>query len=263
MRYFLHLAYQGTAYRGWQRQPNATSVQATIEAVCGEVWKREVSVLGCGRTDAGVHASQYFAYVDLEEELGDNALFILNRRLPADISIFGIFPVDPRAHPRYDATSRTYDYFLHTRKEAALAELSSWYDLELPEMDGMLRVLDQLPGKHDFRAYCKVPDRHNTTICDLTEAQCWTSVDGQYLRFRFTANRFVRGMIRLLVGNLLAVATGRDDEALFLERLRTGEAPPFFRPAHPQGLYLSGVKYPYLDVPNESGLFHRLIALTE
>ncbi|MEL6357451.1 MAG: tRNA pseudouridine(38-40) synthase TruA, partial [Bacteroidota bacterium] len=127
MRYFFHIAYQGDKYQGWQRQTNALGIQQIIEEVLSEVWNRPVLASGCGRTDAGVHATQFFFYSQLPEGLPENVIYILNRRLPQDISVFDIIPVPDNAHPQYDATARTYDYFLHTNKEAGLAGISTWY----------------------------------------------------------------------------------------------------------------------------------------
>lgn len=252
MRHFFHLAYQGGHYRGWQRQHTAISVQEILEGTLSEIWKQPIHCNGCGRTDAGVHASQYFCYSDLPAELPPKAKFILNRRLPSDIAVFDIWPMPAPAHPQYDAVSRTYDYFIHTQKDAGLAAISSWYDLPKLDIAAIQYVLKALPAYQDFRAYCKVPDRHNTTICNLSSAKIWVNESQTQIRFQFTANRFLRGMIRLLVGNLLEVGQTRQSPTQFLDRLATGNSPPFTNLARPEGLYLSKIEYPYLSLPNLS-----------
>lgn len=249
MRYFLHLAYQGTNYHGWQRQPVAVSVQATLENVLSEVCKQPVTANGCGRTDAGVHTSQYFCHIELGNDAPAPEVYILNKRLPEDISVFAVIPVHATAHARYDAQERTYDYFIHRQKIASLAQTSSW--INAPELDvaAMRSVLPALIGEHDFRAYCKVPDRHNHTICNLRDVQLRASDDEQFLRIRFIGNRYLRGMIRLLVGNLLEVGKGKQSAELFIERLEKQITPPFANYAPAQGLYLARVRYDYLEVP--------------
>lgn len=254
MKYFLHLAYQGTAYHGWQRQTSAVSVQSTIEGVLSEVCKQAVTVNGCGRTDAGVHASQYVCSIELTDQSSAPDVYVLNRRLPADISVFEVIPVAGSANPRYDATLRTYDYFMHRQKIASLAQTSTWINAPALDLAAMRSVLPSLTGRKDFRAYCKVPDRHDHTICDVQAVNLWASGDQQFIRLQFTSNRFLRGMIRLLVGNLLEVGKGRQTPELFIQRLEEQITPPFAKYAPPQGLYLSRVAYPYLSLKQEDGL---------
>ncbi|WP_116126226.1 tRNA pseudouridine synthase A [Lewinella sp. IMCC34183] len=248
-RYFVQLAYRGTAYRGWQRQSGKVrTVQATIEAALTrvrgnarqpEAEQAPVRVVGCGRTDAGVHASDYYLHFDTEEALRDDWLFIMNKVLPDDIVLYRVWEVDSGAHVRYDATARTYDYHLHTAADPFLAPFSSFIDL--PDFDtwAVEMSLRSLTGQHDFRAFCLTPDRHNTTTCDLREATLHTEGEGRY-RFRFVADRFLRGMIRILVYQLLRVGKGElppDELEIALEtgqRISVGQAPP-------QGLFLSKV----------------------
>ena len=246
--YFLSLAYDGTAYRGWQRQPGGViTVQQTLEDTLSEVHRREVILGGCGRTDAGVHASQYYAYLRNPTPLPDNYLFVLQKRLPSDISVRAALPVPDNAQARYDATERTYDYFFHTAPDPWLDRTSSWLPLAKFQPQRLAAALPGLIGEADFRAFCKAPDRHNTTIVDLRQARLYHNAAGNRFRLRFVANRFLRGMIRLLVDNLLRVGNGTltvEDPAA---RLLSQERPPRFALAPPQGLFLSGVRYPYLD----------------
>ncbi len=250
-RYFVHLAYRGTAYRGWQRQSGeVVSVQGTIEAALTRVQRRpgegppersSVKVVGCGRTDAGVHASEYYLHFDTDTELRDNWLFVMNKVLPDDIVFYRVWPVDSSAHVRYDATARTYDYYFHTRPDPFLAPVSS--SLELPELDipAVESALALVIGYHDFRAFCLTPDRHNTTTCDLREAS-FHREGAHRFRFRFVANRFLRGMIRILVLQLLRVGEGKLAPASLAEALVSGERIGVGQ-APPEGLFLSGVAY--------------------
>ncbi|WP_168797595.1 tRNA pseudouridine synthase A [Neolewinella litorea] len=240
-RYFVHLAYRGTHYRGWQRQSGEVpTVQATVEAALSRVQGHPVKAVGCGRTDAGVHASDYYLHFDTEGELRDDWLFVLNKVLPDDIVFYRAWPVDSGAHVRYDATSRTYDYYFHTRADPFLAPVSSY--LDLPDLDtwAIEMALRPLTGQYDFRAFCLTPDRHNTTTCDLREASLHEEGEGRY-RFRFVADRFLRGMIRILVYQLLRVGKGEippDELEVALEsgeRISVGQAAP-------EGLFLSRVE---------------------
>ncbi len=240
-RYFVRLAYRGTAYRGWQRQSgDVPSVQATLEAAVTRVQGRDTKVVGCGRTDAGVHASDYYLHFDAEDELRPDWLFVLNKVLPDDIVLYAVREVPTHAHVRYDATARTYDYHFHTRPDPFLSPFSTY--LDLPELDtwAMEMALRPLTGRHDFRAFCLTPDRHNTTDCDLREATFHDEGEGRY-RFRFVADRFLRGMIRILVHQLIRVGKGEippDELEAALEsgeRISVGQAPP-------QGLFLSRVE---------------------
>lgn len=250
MRYFLHFAYQGYNFRGWQQQPGEVrTVQGVMEGVMQRILKHEVSLVGCGRTDAQVHASQFFAHFDTPEELRPHFKFILNKNLPDPISIFDVIPVHPRAHARYDATDRQYDYLLHTQKQAFLGELSALYLKQPLNVDDMQVAAEQLLNFKDFRGYCLTPDRHNTTICYLRYVRIFANPDQTRIRLQFAANRFLRGMIRILVYRLLQVGWGMITLEEFLQPLHDQNPPRPLRSAYPEGLYLSKVTYPYIDKP--------------
>ena len=241
-RYFVHLAYRGTNYRGWQRQNDGTpSVQQTIEAAGTRVLKSPMKAVGCGRTDAGVHASEYYLHFDVAEPLRDDWLFIMNKVLPDDIVLYRVWEVASNAHVRYDATERTYDYYLHCNADPFLAPVSSLYNIEGYDLPGMHQALAGLTGRYDFRAFCLTPDRHNTTTCDLREASLHEDGPGRY-RFRFVADRFLRGMIRILVFQLLRVGAGEIGPADIEQALVTGRRLSVGQ-AWPEGLFLSGVGY--------------------
>ncbi len=251
MRHFVHLAYRGTHYRGWQRQPGGVvTVQATIEAVFSRVCRRDIRVVGCGRTDAGVHASDYYLHFDGPEALRDNWIWIVNKQLPEDIRIYRTWPVAGNAHVRYDATERQYDYFIHTSPDPLLSVTSSFY--ELPP-DFRARTQDAilaLTGQQDFRAFCLTPDRHNTTRCDLRRVELTETETGY--RIRFVADRFLRGMIRILVERLLAVGRGEVTVAEIERALERGER-NWRGQARPEGLVLSGVNLTPGPSPRERG----------
>lgn len=249
MRYFLHLSYFGQNYHGWQRQTNHISIQETLESVVSEVLKKPTIVIGCGRTDSGVHAIQYFAHFDSDSEINDVFFYRLNKRLPNDISVYHILPVASNAHSRYDAIERTYEYYIHFYKDAHLSGRSAYYEDKASDLVLMQCALNLLPGHDDYRSFCRKPDKLNTTICHVNQAQLFASPSGDRLKFVLSANRFVTGMIRLLVGNILEIGKGRMSLDHFLSMLKDHPPIPKFNHAYPQGLYLSKVHIPYIDVP--------------
>ncbi|CAH1001192.1 tRNA pseudouridine synthase A [Neolewinella maritima] len=241
-RYFVHLAYRGTHYRGWQRQRGEViTVQDTIERAGSRVQHQELKAVGCGRTDAGVHASDYYLHFDTTEPLRDQWLYIMNKLLPDDIVLYRVWEVGPTAHVRYDARARTYDYHLHTQPDPFLVQTSSYYAIDSFDTAALTAALGLLTGDHDFRAFCLTPDRHNTTTCALREASFHEEGEGRY-RFRFVADRFLRGMIRILVFQLLRVAAGELDPARLATALASGERVGIGQ-ARPEGLFLSRVEY--------------------
>lgn len=259
MRYFFHIAYHGYRYRGWQRQPGLPSVQEVLETSLGKLLKEKVTVLGCGRTDAKVSASQYFFHIDTLQEWDYDLAFRLNKVLPADIAIFDIIPVENDQHARYNVSERTYDYFIHTYKDPFLSEMSSLYLLEDLDFDKMTAAVSLLTQYDNFYAFCKSPEKHNHTHCRVSHAQLFRNENGDRLRFQITANRFLKCMIRMLMGKILEIGKGESSVDEFEHCLKTQEHPRFVLPAHPQGLYLSRVTYPFLDVEPKTG-FNSMIA---
>lgn len=248
LRYFFHCAYKGGSYHGWQRQPDVLGVQQVLEENLSKVLKRRIICLGCGRTDAGVHASQYFFHIDIAASLPSDLLFILNKLLPNDISIFDIIHVPNAQHAQFGATSRTYDYLIHQTKDPFLQEISAHYNCQDWDFESMQQALDLLPQYEDFRAFCKTPDRHDSTLCDIHSVAMYTYEAGKKVRFQFTAKGFLKGMIRLLVGSLIAIGKGEMSVAEWEDCLKTGVRPRTFKSAYPQGLYLSKIDYPFLNI---------------
>ena len=163
-------------------------VQEVIEGVLTKVVKAPVAINGCGRTDAQVHASQYIFHADLEEDLDPEFLYRLNRTLPNDIAIFAILPVHDKAHARFDATQRTYDYFIHTNKDPFLQGSSALYYEHQLDLPSMKAAVDLLPQYNDYYALCKSPASFEHTICEVSSAYLWVANGGERLRFQISSN---------------------------------------------------------------------------
>ena len=249
MRYFVHISYKGTRYYGWQNQPDKLSVQEILETTLGKILKYPVTVYGCGRTDAGVHASQFFFHIDIEHEWDFDLFFRWNRILPDDIAIFDIIPMDGQPHARFDAVLRTYDYFIHTYKDPFLSEGSAFYLLPELNLVEMKKAVALLPKYNDYRAYCKSPDKNEHTICNVTAASLLVNDSGNRIRFQISSNRFLGRMIRILSKKLIEIGCGALSVDEFESHLITKQTPNLILPAHATGLYLSKVTYPFLDLP--------------
>lgn len=245
MKYLLHLAYRGTNYHGWQRQPQHPSIQQTLEEALEKMLRQKVVCIGCGRTDTGVHASQYFAHIKLPGHLSPtlDPVKRLNQILPEDIAVFKCRPVPADFNAQHDASARSYTYHGHFVKNPFLKHLSGLYGHHPLDFGEMQKATDVLPAISDFRAMCKQPDLYKHTRCQLTRATLAIDHSEHRFRFDFTADRFLRNMVRLLVGNIIEIGTRRLSVEQFEDCLRSGERPPHFRLAKPEGLYLSGVKY--------------------
>ena len=237
MRYFITFSYDGGRYHGWQIQPNGDSVQARLQEALSTLLRQEIGVTGAGRTDAGVHARMMVAHFDtdatFEAEAGINCeqlVYKLNRLLPYDIAVEKVEPVDDEMHARFSATSRTYHYYIHTRKDPFLRAYSCelHYPLDFHKMNeaGLL-----LMGYEDFGAFCKAGADVKTTLCRVTEAR-WIQTSPQTWYFRITANRFLRNMVRAVVGTMIDVGRGRLSLADFCKvvegkkRTEAGESMP-------------------------------------
>jgi tRNA pseudouridine38-40 synthase len=247
MKFFLHLSYKGTNYHGWQRQPKHPSVQETLEVALEKMLGYQVNCIGCGRTDTGVHASQYFCHIKVADDFDYDPVFRLNKMLPDDITIHDFIKVGWHAHAQNDAISRTYTYRIHTVKDAFLSELSAYYPKENLDIGIMEKAIEILTRYRDFRSMCRQPNIYKTTICELMSARLLIENSGERLTFEFTADRFLRGMVRILVAQILAVGCGKVPLETFENCLKTGQPPALAKSAHPQGLYLSRVRYGFLD----------------
>lgn len=249
MKYFFHIGYNGHTYHGWQKNPKANSVQQAIEDRLSEIFKMPITINGCGRTDTRVHASQYFFHCEIEQEWDFDLKFRLNKILPPNIAIFDIIPVDDKRHARFDAVQRQYDYYWHTYKNPFLGQLSSFYEVEHLNLKEMKKAVLLLPQYKDYRAFCTTPDKNEHTICNVHHAKLFTTANQDHFRFHIASNRFLGKMIRIITGNLLKIGKGEMTVDEFENLLITKETPKLLEIAHPTGLYLSKVTYPYLNLP--------------
>lgn len=242
MRFFLEIAYSGTPFHGWQRQTNAISVQQCVEEALETVLRHETLVTGCGRTDTGVHASQYFLHFEAEH-VPERFLFSLNGVLPSSVSTIKLMEVSAEAHARFDASSRTYEYHIHQRKDPFLDGLSAAVYADL-DIDAMNSAAQLLLDHSDFASFCKVGSDVKTTLCDVTHVS-WRHEDHR-LVFEISANRFLRNMVRAIVGTLLDVGMGKTSVLQFEEILKAGDRTRAGKSAAACGLYLTRVEYPFL-----------------
>lgn len=249
MRYYVHIGYHGTNYSGWQIHPGVLNVQEILQNALSQILKTPIAIFGCGRTDAQVHASQFFFHMDVDKEWKFDLLFRLNKLLPNDIAVFDIIPMEGLPHARFDAIERTYDYFIHTYKDPFLSRFSSFYAYKNLDIAQMKAAVALLPLYNDYRGFCKSPDRNDHTICNITSANLYVSPDEDKIRFQISANRFLSKMVRIIVGRLLEIGKGKLTVDEFEYYLINKITPAIITPAYPQGLYLSKVTYPYLDIP--------------
>lgn len=250
MRYFIHLAYNGTSYHGWQIQPNAASIQETLNKAFSVLLQSEINLMGAGRTDTGVHAREMYAHFDFESSFDiPNLVHKLNSYLPRDIVIYDIILVHDDAHTRFDATKRTYEYHIHQFKNPFLDELS-WYYHQPLDVELMNEAAKLLLNYTDFECFSKVNTDVNTFDCTIFEAH-WTrgetKQENDQLVFTISANRFLRNMVRSIVGTLVNVGLHKitlDDFTKIIES-KSREKAGFSVPAH--GLYLTKIEYDYIN----------------
>jgi tRNA pseudouridine38-40 synthase len=234
-------------------------VQFIIETQLKNILKTELTIVGCGRTDAQVHASQFFFHVDIEASWDYDMLFRLNKNLPRDIAIFDILPMDGLPHARFDAIQRTYNYFIHTYKDPFLSTSSSLYLGKHLNLEEMKKAVLLLPLHDDYRAFCKQASVQRTTRCKVSAADLYVDESGDNIRFEISANRFLSGMIRIIMKRLLQIGSGKLSVDEFKDLLISGKKTEIPSSAYPQGLYLSQVKYPFLEIPSRSQLFNSLV----
>lgn len=246
MRYFIHLAYNGTRFHGWQIQPNATSVQENLNKAFSVLLQTGINLMGAGRTDTGVHAREMYAHFDSDNSFDITTLVHkLNSFLPKDIVIYDIIPVHDDAHSRFDATKRTYEYHIHQFKNPFIDELS-WYFHQPLDIDLMNQASQLLFNYNDFECFSKVNTDVNTFDCTIFEAY-WKRGQNDQLVFTISANRFLRNMVRSIVGTLINVGLHKitlDDFTKIIES-KSREKAGFSVPAH--GLYLTKIEYDYIN----------------
>lgn len=245
----MRLSYCGAPFHGWQAQPNAVSVQSVIEDALCKAMRRHVPIVGAGRTDAGVNARLMVAHFDLDEPPADVARLVasLNAMVGRDIAIHDICPVADDAHSRFDALSRTYHYYVHDHKSPFIHRLS-WLAPSALDYDAMNEAALLMIGRRDFTSFSKLHTDTRTNICDLREARWECLGNGSYC-FVITADRFLRNMVRAVVGTLVDIGRGKmpPSEVMSILEQKDRCAAGTSMPAH--ALYLWDVVYPYALIP--------------
>lgn len=242
-RFFARIQYKGTNYAGWQYQPNALTVQEVLETNLSKVLRVETKIVGCGRTDSGVHASDYVFHFDMQYHDIKALKFKLNRMLPNAIVICDIYEVNPKAHARFDAVSRSYEYHINRIKNPFANGLSYYKPQVFDSEIALLReTASIMPVFEDFFTFCKSNTDVKTTLCDIQ--RCEWEISDDKMVFYVTANRFLRGMIRLMVGCCINVANGTVELAEVKNALEEKRRlrKDLSAPAH--GLFLSKIVYP-------------------
>lgn len=243
LRYFIELSYHGKNYHGWQIQPNEISVQETIEQALSILLKQPITVVGCGRTDAGVHASQFFLHFDIENPVDKEKLkFRLNSFLPEDIAIFQIIKVKDDAHARFDAVSRSYRYQISLIKDVFNTDLSlKLHEADL-DLDQMNKAAELMMKYDDFKCFSRSKTDVKTYQCDISNAY-WNKEEDKLI-FCITANRFLRNMVRAIVGTLLEVGMNKMNLDQFKNVIESRDRTKAGASVKAKGLYLTQIDYP-------------------
>lgn len=256
MRYFLHFAYNGTSYCGWQRQPNALGVQQVIEDALSTLLSKLVSIVGAGRTDAGVHAYCMYAHFDVDFPIGNVEKFLrsLNHLCGKDIAIYRIIPVNDDAHARFDAQSRTYKYYVSQSKTPFMYPYC-WYVAGNLDYESMNKAAELLLETDDFTSFAKLHSDAKTNICKVSHAR-WQK-EGEFWVFTISADRFLRNMVRAVVGTLIEVGRGKLTIEGFKNVISSKNRCAAGTSVPPQGLFLYDVRYPYItSMEKESASCH-------
>lgn len=243
-RYFLHLAYNGADYHGWQSQPNAVTVQETVEKALSKVLRRQVAIVGAGRTDTGVNARSMYAHFDVDNEIADPQRLIsaLNSLVGRDIAIYGIRRVADDAHARFDAVARTYKYFVTTRK-SPFDYRFAWNPPYRLDVDAMNAAAARLADYIDFTSFSKLHTDVATNNCRIYEAR-WTA-ESDRLTFTIKADRFLRNMVRAIVGTLVDVGRGKTSVDEFCRIIERKDRCAAGASVPGNALFLWQVDYPY------------------
>jgi tRNA pseudouridine38-40 synthase len=247
MRYFCKIAYNGTRFSGWQKQPNSTSIQAILEEKLSIVLRQGIEIIGCGRTDAGVHASSYYFHFDatIEDVPIKTLIYKLNQMCTDDIVIYDVIPVHDDAHARFDAINRSYIYTISKTKNIFEQE-TTWYTgyehkLDIDKMNEAAKIL---LNYSDFTTFCKTNGDNKTCICAITHSE-WIQTD-THIHYHITSDRFLRGMVRLIVGACTKVGLG----LISIEELKYAlEHRKLLDQSYtvpPNGLFLNEIKYSFL-----------------
>jgi tRNA pseudouridine38-40 synthase len=241
MRYFFEISYNGSRYHGWQNQANAVGVQQIVEDALSKLMRDKIEIVGSGRTDSGVHCAQQFFHADFKNELKtDDLIHRLNSFLPRDIAIHSILRVKDAAHARYDARERSYQYRITLKKDPLLIGYA-YHFFKPINVELMNRAAKLLIGEHDFTSFSKVKTDVNHFVCDIKKAK-WQKTN-DVLTFEISANRFLRGMVRAVVGTLLDVGTQKISIHDFQEIIKGKDRKKAGMNVPAEGLFLTKVKY--------------------
>ncbi len=253
-RYFMHISYDGTEYHGWQRQLTGNTVQEEIEAALRKLLRQErIISVGCGRTDAGVHARNFFLHFNAEKPIEniEEIFFKLNMMLPKDIGLFDLWLVDNLAHARFDAIERSYEYHMHQVRDPFVQRYSTFFPWKL-DVDKMNQAAAILLEYKDFAAFCKTGGGNKTTLCDLRRAE-WIR-KGNKLVFHITSDRFLRNMVRSVVGTLVAVGRNKMNLEEFKKVIESGDRNEAGDSMTGRGLHLTEIFYPGMSCEYEPKL---------
>lgn len=244
MRYFIKLAYKGTDFHGWQTQPNADSIQEHIQKALSILLKKPIEIVGAGRTDTGVHAIQYFAHFDTDHEINEvETSYKLNALLPHTIVIHQIFKVKEDAHARFDATSRSYEYRILLENNPFLLDTTWQLSHRTFDVNAMNQAANILVLHTDFKAFSKSKTDVKNYLCTLSKAY-WT-LEGNHLTFHISANRFLRNMVRSIVGTLLEVGEGKKTISEFEQVINSQNRQEAGLSVPAKGLFLTEIVYPF------------------
>ncbi len=249
MRYFLQFSYFGKYYHGWQNQPNAITVQQVLEEKMSVILGESIDLVGAGRTDAGVHAKQMYAHFDIEKDIEDkkDLLFRVNAFLPDDIAVQSIIEVQEDAHARFDAITRTYEYWVTQEKNPFLID-ASYLVKKVLDVNAMNKAAKVLFEYNDFECFSKSNTDVRTFLCDIKYAK-WVKVDDK-LVFTIQADRFLRNMVRAIVGTLLDVGLGKNSVENVNTIIKSKDRSKAGASVPANGLYLTKVTYPNTIIKN-------------
>lgn len=242
MRYFLYISYDGGNYHGWQLQPNALSVQEVLNKAVSTLFQSTISLVGAGRTDTGVNATRMVAHFDANNPIPDKFTFRLNRLLPPDIAVQDVMPVNPNAHARFDALSRTYHYYIYKIKDPFKRHYATRCLADL-DFSAMNKAAEHLLQVDDFTSFSKLHTDTRTNICHITNAK-WVHEKEDLWRFEITADRFLRNMVRAIVGTLIEVGKGRMSLEEFSQVIQQKDRCAAAESVPGEALFLVDVKYP-------------------
>jgi tRNA pseudouridine38-40 synthase len=243
-RYFIELSYDGTNYHGWQAQPNAVTVQQLLDEALSTVLRQPIETTGCGRTDTGVHATEFFAHFDYNSEIEHpKSEMSVNAVLPQDIAVKRIIPIHPDAHARFDATQRSYEYHIHFEKDPFKVN-RSWELRDKPDIALMNQAAAIMMEFTDFSCFSKSNTQTFTNNCKIARAE-WIEEEGS-LVFHISADRFLRNMVRAIVGTVIAIGRKEIEPVAIRQIIESKNRSKAGTSVPACGLYLTEVRYPYL-----------------